>query len=165
MSGPFGADHTLHWPAGFAPQCADAWARGEAAIRAARAVVFAHLITVRRWEQHFSGIRNIRVPAPGGGCLEPDSTFDLEIDGLRLGGQVTEFVVGHRLAWSGLGIDITTYHGWVISGDLGRCRVLAGFAARGAAAIALREPDPGLPQRMLGRWVADLKSAAEKPGP
>lgn len=147
MSSPADADRALHWPAGFSPDCADAWARGEAAIRAARAAVFAHLVTVR------------------GGCLEPDSTFDLEIDGLRLGGQVTEFVAGYRLAWSGLGIDITTYHGWVIYGDLGRCRVLAGFAARGAAAIALREPDPGLPQRMLDRWVADLKSAAEKPGP
>jgi hypothetical protein len=164
MSSPADADRTLHWPAGFSPDCADAWAGGEAAIQATRTAVFAHLITIRRWEQHFSGMRNIRLSAPGG-CLEPDSTFDLEIDGLRLGGHVTEFVACNRLAWSGVGIDIATYHGWVISGDLGRCRVVAGFAARGAAAIALREPDPGLPQRMLDRWVAGLKSAAEEPGP
>jgi hypothetical protein len=165
MSGPSDADHSLHWPAGFAPDCADAWACCEAVIQAAPAVVFARLITVRRWEHYFSAIRNVRAPAPGGGCLEPDSVFDFEVDGLRVNAQVTEFAVGRRLAWSGLGIDISTYHAWVVSGDPGGSRVLAGFAARGAAAIALREPDPGAPQRMLDRWVAALRTAAERSPP
>jgi hypothetical protein len=51
----------------------------------------------------------------------------------------------------------------VISADRRLSTVLAGFAARGAAAIALREPDPGAPQRALDRWTADLKAAAERP--
>jgi hypothetical protein len=164
MSGPSDAGHCLRWPAGFAPECADVWARSEAVIQAAAAVVFGCLITVRRWDQYFSGIRDVRAPDPGG-CLEPDSVFDFEVDGLRVNAQVTEFAIGRRLAWSGLGIDISTYHVWVVSGDPGGSRVLAGFAARGAAAIALREPDPGAPQRMLDRWVAALTAAAEDPRP
>jgi hypothetical protein len=70
-------------------------------------------------------------------------------------------VAGRRLAWSGQGIDISVYHAWVIAGNGGRSRVLAGWSARGAAAIALRETDPAAAQRMLDRWVTDLKTAAE----
>ena len=81
---------------------------------------------------------------------------------LRLDVQVIESVTGSRLAWSGQGIDISVYHGWVISGDGGRSRVLAGFAARGAAAIALRETDPAGAQRRLDRWVTDLRTAAAR---
>jgi hypothetical protein len=169
MFGPFGTDdpaqpdagHVLRWPAGFSPECSDVWARSELVINVAPAVVFSHLITARHWEQHFSGIRNVRVPAPGRGYLEPDSEFDFEIDGLQLRAQVSEFVVSSRLAWSGQGIDISVYHAWVVYGDLGRSQVWAGFAARGAAAIALRETDPDAAQRTLDRWVADLKAAAE----
>jgi hypothetical protein len=80
-----------------------------------------------------------------------------------LSAQVTEFAVGRRLAWSGQGIDISTYHAWVISGGRRGSTVLAGFAARGAAAIALREPDPDAAQRTLDRWAADLKAVAERP--
>ena len=72
---------------------------------------------------------------------------------------------GSRLAWSGQGIDIIAYHAWVISGRPGGSQVLAGFAARGAAAIALRETDPGGVQRTLDRWVAGLKQAAESAAP
>ena len=169
MFGPFGtgdpaqpdAGHVLRWPTGLDPDFSDVWARSELAINVAPAIVFSRLITARHWEQHFSGIRNVRVPDAGGGYLELDSEFDVEIDGLRLRAQVSEFVVSSRLAWSGQGIDISVYYAWVVSGDPGRSRVLAGFAARGAAAIARRETDPGAAQRTLDRWVADLKAAAE----
>ena len=152
---------TIGWPPGFSPECSDVWAHSELVIEAAAAVVFSHLIAVTRWEQDFSDIREVRPGCPG--CLQPASVFDFEVDGLRLSAQVTEFVAGRRLAWSGQGIDISTYHAWVISGDQRRSAILAGFAARGAAAIALREPDPGAPRRTLDRWAADLKAAAERP--
>ena len=163
MSTTGGSD--LRWPAGFSPEFSDVWARSEQVINTAPAVVFSYLATARRWEQSFSGIRNVRVPAPGRGYLEPDGELEFEIDGLRLCAQVSEYVASSRLAWSGQGIDISTYHGWVLSGDPGRSRVLAGFAARGAAAIALRESDPRAAQRTLDRWVADLKTAAERARP
>ena len=159
------AGNALRWPAGFSPGCSDVWARGELAVRAAPAAVFSRLITVSRWEQDFSGILNARVPAPGGGCLAPDREFEFELDRLRLSARVSTFVPGRRLAWSGQGIDITTYHEWVISGGRGRSRILAGFAARGAAAVALRETDPGAAQATLGRWLADLRAAAESARP
>jgi hypothetical protein len=131
-------------------------------------VVFSRLITISGWERDFPSTQNVRMPAPGRGYLEPDSEFEFELNGLRLGARVIEFLPSSRLAWSGLGIDISTYHAWAVwavSGRLGRSRVLAGFAARGAAAIAMREPDPGAAQRMLDRWVADLKEAAESAQP
>jgi hypothetical protein len=90
--------------------------------------------------------------------------FEFEIDGLHVSVQVIEFVARSRLAWFGQGIDISIYHAWVVSGEVGRSRVLAGFAARGPAAIALREPDPASPQRALDQWVAYLKAAAERAG-
>jgi len=155
--------HVLRWPAGFSPGCADVWARSELVIEAAPAVVFWHLVAAPRWERTFSGLRDVRLAAPGRGCLEPDSEFGFEVDGLRLSAQVTEFVAGRRLAWVGQGIDITAYYAWVISAGRRRSAVLAGFAARGAAAIALREPDPGAARRTLDRWAADLKAAAERP--
>jgi len=152
----------LRWPAGYSPECSDVWARSKMVIDAPPAVVFLQLITVSRWESVFSGIRDARVPDTGCGCLEPDSEFEFDIDGLRLCVHVSEFAVGSRLAWSGQGIDISAYQAWVVSGDPGRSRVLAGFAARGAAAIALRESDPRAAQRTLDQWVADLKTAAEQ---
>jgi hypothetical protein len=97
--------------------------------------VFSYLATAGRWAEDFSG--------------------------LHLDVQVIEFVASRRLAWSGQGIDISVYHAWVIAGNGGRSRVLAGWSARGAAAIALRETDPAAAQRMLDRWVTDLKTAAE----
>lgn len=151
----------LRWPAGFSPECSDVWARSEIAVDAAPAVVFSHLAAVSRWKSTFSGIRDARAPGAGCGYLATDREFEFELDGLRLSAQVTEFVAGQRLAWSGQGIDIIAYQAWVIAADLGRSRVLAGFSARGPAAIALREPDPGAAQRTLDRWAADLKSAAE----
>ena len=169
MAGPFGPDdpaepdagHTLRWPAGFSPDCSDVWARSELVIRAQPAVVFSRLVTAGRWERDFPGIRNVRVLTAGHGDLAEDTAFEFEMDGLRLSAQVSVFVAGRRLAWSGQGIDISTYHAWLISGDFSRSRTLAGFAARGAAAIALRETDPGAAQRALDRWAADLKRAAE----
>ncbi len=155
----------LRWPAGLSPGCSDVWACSELAVLAASGAVFARLITVSRWERDFSGIRDVRTPVAGRGYLEPDSEFEFELDGLRLCARVSEFVPSGRLAWSGQGIDITAYHAWVISGRLGRSQVLAGFAARGAAAIALRETDPGAAQRALDRWAADLKKAAESAAP
>jgi hypothetical protein len=156
-----GTGRDLRWPAGLSPGCSDVWACSELAVAAASAVVFARLVTVARWERDFSGIRDLRPPVPGRGCLEPDSEFGFELDGLGLRARVSDFVPGRRLAWSGQGIDITTYQAWVISGPPGRSQVLAGFAARGAAAAALRETDPGAAQRMLDRWAAELKWAAE----
>ena len=88
-------------------------------------------------------IRDVRVPAPGRGYLEPDGGFGFEIGGLRLDAQVCELVAGIRLAWSGLGVDISTYHTWVVSGDPGGSRVTSRLRGEGAAAIALRETDPG----------------------
>jgi hypothetical protein len=160
-----GPGHDLRWPAGLSPGCSDVWACGELAVRAAPAAVFARLVTVSRWERDFSGLRDVRPPVPGRGHLEPDSEFGFALDGLRLCARVSEFVPGRRLAWSGQGIDLTAYHGWVISGRPGRSQVLAGFAARGAAAIALRETAPGAAQRTLDRWVADLKRAVESAVP
>ena len=173
MTGPFGADdpaqpgtgRDLRWPAGLSPGFSDVWARSELVVLAAPAVVFAPLVAVSRWERDFAGIQNVRIPAVSGGYLEMDSEFEFELDGLGLCAQVTEFTPGSRLAWSGQGIDITAYHGWVVSGHLGRSRVLAGFAARGAGAIALRETDLGAAQRTLDRWVADLRQAAESAAP
>ncbi len=156
-----GGGPVLRWAAGFAPEYSDVWARSELAVEAAPPAVFCRLITASRWEQDFSGIRRVRVPASGRGCLAPDSEFEFELDRQRLCARVSEFVPGSRLAWSGLGIDISTYHEWVISGGPGRSRILAGFAARGAAAVALRETDPGAAQAMLGRWLADLRAVAE----
>jgi len=171
MTGPFGRDDPaqpevegdLRWPAGLSPGCSDVWACSELVVLAASAVTFARLVTVSRWERDFSGIRDVRTP--GHGYLEPDREFEFELDGLRLGARVSEFVPSSRLAWSGQGIDITAYHAWVISGRPGRSQVLSGFAARGAAAIALRETDPGAAQRTLDRWAADLKKAAESAAP
>jgi hypothetical protein len=151
----------LRWPAGLSPGCADVWACSEVVVLAAPPVVFSRLVTVSCWERDFPGIRNVRIPDAGRGYLEPDSEFEFELDRLRLCARVTEFVPGSRLAWSGQGIDISTYHAWAVSGELGRSRVLAGFAARGAGAIAMREPDPGTTQAMLDRWVADLRIAAD----
>jgi hypothetical protein len=151
----------LRWPAGLSPGCSDVWACSELVVLATAPVVFSRLVTVSFWERDFSCIRHVHSPAPGRGCLEPDSEFQFELDGLRLSARVSEFVPGSRLAWSGQGIDISTYHAWAVSGELGRSRVLAGFAARGAGAIAMREPDPGTTQAMLDRWVADLRIAAD----
>ena len=151
----------LRWPAGLSPGCADVWACSELAVVAAAPVVFSRLVAISRWERDFPSTGNVRIPAPGHRCLEQDSEFEFDLDGLRLGARVSEFVPCRRLAWSGQGIDISTYHVWLISSEPGGSRVLAGFAARGAAAIAMREPDPGAAQAMLDRWVADLKTATE----
>jgi hypothetical protein len=153
--------HALRWPAGFSPEYSDVWARGELVVKAPPAVVFEHLAAVSAWERDFSGIRNVRGPGP----LEPDGEFEYEQNGLHLRARISEFAVGGQLAWSSHGIDISAYHAWVITGDLGWSRVLAGFAARGAAAVALRETDPGAAQATLDRWLADLKAAAEAAQP
>jgi len=169
MVGPFGpgdpahagADRALRWPAGFSPRYADAWARSELIAKADPADVFSRLIAPCHWQRDFSGIRNVRFPASGHGFLEPDSEFDFEVHGLRLEARVIELADG-RLAWFGLGIDISVYNVWLVSSGPGRSSaVLTGFAARGAAAVALTEPDPGRAHAMLDRWVRDLKDAVE----
>ena len=109
----------------------------------------------------FPGVRNVHVLTAGHEDPTEDTAFESEMDGLRLSAQVSDFVAGRLLAWSGQGIDISTYHVWVISGHSSTSRALAGFAARGAGAIALRETDPGAAQRALDRWAAGLKTAAE----
>ena len=165
MGGPFGPDHdavhALRWPAGFSPGCSDVWARSELVIVAPPDVVFSRLVTAGRWERDFPGLRSVRVLTGGYQDLAEDTTFEFVMEGLRLTAQVSDFAAGRRLTWSGQGIDISTYHTWVFSGDVRGSRALAGFAARGAAAIALRETDPGAAQRTLDRWAGGLKAAAE----
>ncbi|HXW78889.1 MAG TPA: hypothetical protein VEJ84_05290 [Acidimicrobiales bacterium] len=131
------------------------------AVEAAPGLIFALLITPGRWEHDFSVIRKVRVAPPGGAALGPDSEFEFETNELRLYAQVIEFVADSRLAWSGQGTDISAYQAWVISGQATTPQVRAGFAARGAAAIALRETSVGGAQRTLDRWLADLRIAAE----
>ena len=137
------------------------WARSELVIVAPPDVVFSRLVTAGRWERDFPGLRSVRVLTGGCQDLAEDTAFEFVMEGLRLTAQVSDFAAGRRLAWSGQGIDISTYHTWVFSGDVRGSRALAGFAARGAAAIALRETDPGAAQRTLDRWAGDLKAAAE----
>ena len=202
MTGPSGPDHpadpdggrALRWPAGFSPECSDVWARSELVINAPPVVVFSRLVAADCWERDFRDIRDVRILAGadedgghedgghqdlagGHQDLGGDTVFEFEMDGLRLSAQVSDFAAGRRLAWSGQGIDIITYHAWVISsGSSGSSassassgsstsRALAGFAARGAAAIALRETGPGAAQRALDRWTLDLKTAAERTRP
>jgi hypothetical protein len=169
MIGPLGSDNPAQrdaddlwrWPAGLSPQLSDLSASSDAVVNAAPSIVFGHLIAVSHWEQDFTGIRDVRAPSPPGADLEPGMEFEFEFDGLRLCARVIEFVASHRLAWSGQGIDIDVYQAWLVSGDATRSWARTGFAARGAAAIALREMDPGRVQRTLDRWLADLTTAAE----
>jgi hypothetical protein len=158
MFGPLGPEDpaqpdALRWPAGFSPECSDVWARGELAVQAAPAAVFSRLIAVSDWQQDFRGIRNVRGPEH----LEPDAEFEFELNGLHLSARVIECVKDARLAWSAQGIDISAYQAWVVSGHPIGSRILAGYAARGAAAVALRETNPDAAQATLDRWLADLR--------
>jgi hypothetical protein len=133
------ASRWLHWPPGYSPALADLWARGEAVVEVAPVTVLAHLATAL------------------GAHLAAGSEFAVAFEGLRLDARVTEYADGRRFAWFGLGVDISVFHGWVVTGDRGRSRVLTGLAARGAAAIELREADPLAARRVVDHRLADLR--------
>ena len=170
MAGPFGPDDPAEAGRGsraplarwLFPGCSDVWARSELVILAPAAVVFAHLVTAGRWERDFPGLRNVRVLTGGHEDLAEDTAFEFEMDGLRLTAQVSDFAAGR--GWPGRARESTsarTTRGFSPA-SVSRSRALAGFAARGAAAIALRETDPGAAQRTLDRWAGGLKAAAER---
>ena len=155
-------DDVLRWPAGLSPGFSDLSAHSEVLVRAAPSTVFSLLIGAANWERVFSCVRPIQAPGASCGVVGPGTEFAFEFAGLRLSARVTEFVASYRLAWAAQGIDITMYQSWVISGGPGRFRVQAAVAARGAAAISLREAGPGATQAALDTWVAELKTAAGK---
>ncbi|MFF4346207.1 SRPBCC family protein [Streptomyces sp. NPDC001530] len=167
MPDPTGTDepddrHRLRWLTGFSPEFSDLWAHSGAVIHAPPEAVFEQLVTTGRWDRAFPGILHAHLPETGQDRLEPDSEFTFELAGLRTRARVSESVGGSRLVWSGYGIDIGIYQEWVLTAAPEGTHVLVGFAARGPAAIALRELDGGAVQDAIDRWITDLKEAAER---
>lgn len=152
----------LHWPIGFSPDFSDLWAVGAIGIDTQPETVFAPLVNICGWERDFAEAEDGPAADTEPTALRTDSEFAYRLDGLAVHARVGECSPGSRLAWFGQGIDLSLYQEWLLLARGTRTLVLMGFAARGPAAIARREADPAGAQRSVNRWLAALRTEAER---
>jgi hypothetical protein len=96
----------IHWPAGFTPPYADCFRYSDMAIYAPPARVFQLLADAVRWPEWVPDVASLRILTPTMAQLQPECSFEIERDNLRLEALIGEYIPDSRLGWSGIGIDI-----------------------------------------------------------
>ena len=137
----------INWPACYRPEATAVHVHNELAIDAPAERVWAWLVRASRWPEWYPNARNVHI-AGRARDLFPGAAFDWRTFGATVHSVVKEFDPPARIGWTGSGLGLDVYHGWIIEPRDGGCHVLTeenqnGFAARLQALV--------LPRRMW-RW-------------
>ena len=153
----------IRWPAGFAPSEADLFARNHIWIAASPTTVWRHLVEAPRWPEWYPNAHNVRITTGTGRTeLAPGAGFEFDTFSLHVNAIVGEFQPPYELGWFATAPAFTTFHAWQLIADREGCEVITEEAARGAAAIAFKSPDPQAMKKGHQLWVEKLKEIAER---
>jgi uncharacterized protein YndB with AHSA1/START domain len=151
----------IHWPDGFSPDGADLFAHNEVFIDAPCSTVWQLLIAVERWPQWYPNSHDVRILNDRTGVLRDDSRFQWTTFGIDILSEIFEFVPDSRIGWHGNAPGLQAYHAWRLLDDSNRCHVIMEEAAKGPAAIEMRDSDPDGLHKAHDLWNSRLKLLAE----
>lgn len=154
----------IRWPARYRPEATRVHVRNELAMEAPAERVWAWLIRASRWPEWYPNARNVRI-AGGGRDLAPGARFTWRTFGAAVGSVVEEFIAPERIGWTGAGIGLDVYHGWLIEPRGTGCWVLTeenqnGFAAQLQAVLM-----PGRMHKQHQIWLERLAAKAREGPP
>jgi hypothetical protein len=161
MDDPAKQAKAIHWPDDLSPADADLFAHNEVFIDAPCSAVWQHLIAVEDWPRWYPNAQDVHILNDRTGVLRDGSRFQWQILGLDVISEIFEFVPDSRIGWHGRAVDLRSYHSWLLRDESNGCHVVTEGAAKGPAAIAMRDSDPdGLP-KAHELWIGRLKGLAE----
>ena len=153
------------WPERYHPKVSAIYALNDIDVEASPELVWKLLIDAEHWSTYFPPEDQVRI-LTGEPELALGTRYRRVTVGFPMSLVVTEFVPGHRLAWSttvdGDDTASSAYHGWVITPTDTGCHVLTEETQQGAFFIEeIGRKRPGALYRYHQEWVESLARAAE----
>ncbi len=149
---------SINWPEPYRPGATAVHVSNELLMQAPAARVWAWLIRATLWPSWYENAKDVVID--GGVELGLGARFTWRTFGVAVSSVVEEFVPEARIGWTGAGLGMNVYHGWVIEPRGQGCLVLTeenqnGFGARAQAAV--------MPNRMHKHhqiWLESLNAKA-----
>ena len=157
----------INWPEAYRPDNTSVHVRNELLIEAPAERVWAWLVRATLWPSWYENAKDVVIEG-GAPDLSPGARFSWKTFGLSIDSVVEEFVPQERIGWTGIGLGMDVYHGWLIERRDGGSYVLTEENQNGLAA---RTQSVLMPNRMHKHhqiWLESLRSKAQEgmpPGP
>lgn len=158
-------DHVI-WPERYHPKSASIYGLNDIDIEAPPDVVWNLLVDAENWYRHFAPENQVKILG-GARELALGARLTRFTGGYPMSLEVTECIVGQRLAWATTDdrdeTGSTAYHGWVITPTAQGCHLLTEETQHGAFFLEMvGRQNPGLLYRYHQEWVECLSRAAEE---
>jgi len=130
----------INWPDAYRPEATTVHVRNELLIAAPPERIWAWLIRAISWPDWYENAQDV-VIEHAAADLSPGARFHWKTFGLSIESVVEEFTPFERIGWTGIGLGMDVYHGWLIEPRVGGCWVLTeenqnGLAARAQSLLA-----------------------------
>lgn len=150
---------SINWPEAYRPDVTSVHVRNELLIAAAPERVWAWLVRATLWPDWYENAKDV-VIEDGAAALSPGARFHWKTFGLSIESVVGEFVPFERLGWTGVGLGMDVYHGWLITPRDGGSHVLTEENQNGLAARAQSVLAPDRMHRHHQIWLESLAARA-----
>ncbi len=154
----------ITWPEAYRPDATAVHVRNEILIDAEPRRVWAWLIRATSWPDWYENARDVEIEG-GATELSDGARFRWTTFGLSIESVVQEFVPSERIGWTGIGIGMDVYHGWLIQPEDGGSRVLTAENQNGLGARAQSVLAPDRMHKYHQIWLKGLKARAEESMP
>ena len=157
----------INWPDRYRPDATAIHVRNDLVMDAPPGRIWAWLVRAALWPSWYENVKDVAIEG-GGTDLYPGSRFRWKTFGLAIESVVEEFVPEQRIGWTGVGMGMDVYHGWLIEQRGQGCHVLTAENQNGLAA---RTQGLLMPNRMHKHhqiWLESLERKAREgmpPGP
>lgn len=103
----------INWPDPYRPDATAVHVRNELLIPATAERVWAWLVRATLWPSWYENAHDVAIEG-GAVALSPGARFHWKTFGLAIDSVVCEFVPFERLGWTGIGLGMDVYHGWLL---------------------------------------------------
>lgn len=151
----------IQWPREYEPSKSKFYVHNEIDIKASPEIVWGFLIDALKWEEWYSGAKNVSFSNPNDMLLNANSTFRWKTMGLNLETKIEEFEPYRYLAWESKKKSIQAYHVWlIIPTDYG-CKVITDESQNGWLTFFEKTFQGKKLKRLHDVWLKELKKKSE----
>ncbi|MGI4745024.1 MAG: SRPBCC domain-containing protein [Janthinobacterium lividum] len=154
----------IDWPEAYRPTATAVHVRNEILIAASPERIWAWLIRARLWPDWYENAKDVVIDG-NAADLSPGARFHWKTFGLAIESVVGQFVPFQHLGWTGVGLGMDVYHGWLLEPVDGGTHVLTEENQNGLAARAQSVLAPNRMQTYHQIWLESLKRNAERGAP
>lgn len=154
----------IHWPEDYRPAATAVHVRNEILIAASPERIWAWLIRASFWPDWYENAKDVVIDGHVAD-LSPGVRFYWKTFGLAIKSVVGKFEPFQHLGWTGIGVGMDVYHGWLLEPVDGGTHVLTEENQNGLAARAQSVLAPNRMHTYHQIWLEGLKRKSEQGPP